>query len=577
MSESPFRRRRPRRVGAQSPFSGRGAARPPAGGEPGEEERRGRDRGPWIIGAAVVGLAILILILFVPPIALLDDDAESGEAAVAAAVEAVAGTGVLATLRDRIPDVPDNLRPVSPIYDLTVPANVPGPYVVTVRLNGPTQDQRNLGAYTHQDGLWRRLNPAIITDDGAAARVELDTAPSNIAILRRLQFRDMVTGRLPQGEELAAEAVNTLTIINPVGFVPAEDGSLLGRVEPIPAGVTQPIYPVIFAEEPETEIINSLIASETLRSQHINNILLLMDIGRFDGVDIDYQVVSPALRDAFSAFITELADQLHRDGRGIMVTVPLPRRDASGLNEGAYDLAALGTVVDRIKLAPPRDPSIFRESLVAALPAVLDRVAAEKLLLTVSPLSVVKSSGGLQTLTQRDALGLASLINVREPGPLLAGQRVTLVGDSIYQDGGASGLHWDQIANMVSFAYRDRNGDTVTVWIENRFSMAFKLNLVQEFKLGGLALDNVSADPAQADVWSVINDFLESGAVRLVLPNANLLLPVWEAETGELSGSGIAGWVVWTTPPLPGTYEVRLIVSDGDVRVGRALDVTVEP
>ncbi len=489
------------------------------------------------------------------------------------------GLGAEARLRASIPEVPDNLRPVSPIYDLSIPSDLPGPYALTVRLNGPTQDQRNLGAYTHADGIWQRLNPAIITADGTAARVELETAPENIAILRRLQFRDMVTGRLPAGAELAAEAVNTLTIINPVGFVPAEDAGLqpLGSTGQFPDDVTQPIYPVVLAGVLEAETINRIIASDQLRAQHIFNILFMVQTGRFDGVDIDYQLISPALRDAFTEFITELAEQLHRDGRGILISVPLPRRDASGLNEGAYDLAALGVVVDRIKLVPPLDQSIFRETLVATLPSVLSRVPREKVLLSISPVSVARTSQGLQPLSQRAALGLASLVNVREAGPVIAGQRVTLVGDSVYQDGGASGLRWDPTSNTVSFAYQDRNGDTVTVWIENRFSMAFKLDLVEEFKLGGLAISDVSADAANADIWSVVNEFLESGVVRLLRPNPEMLIPVWEVEAGELSGSGSAGWVVWTTPTLPGSYEVRLIVSDGDIRVGNALDVTVEP
>ena len=578
----PFQRRPPRRAGGRErSAAGRERA---SGGEGGEAAGGGRPRGPWVVGLAVVALAVAIVVLFVPPLALLDDDgADDAEAVDAAATvgpsaPVITRTGVEAALRARFPDIPDSLQPVSPIYDLHVPDFLPGPYVLTIRLNSATQDQRNLGAYTNEDGSWRRLNPALLSDDGSTARVELDEAPDNVAILRRLQFRDMVTGRLPAGEELAAEAVNTITIINPVGFVPAEDGSLLGRVEPSPSDVTQPIYPVIVANEADAEIINTVIGSETLRRQHINNILLLMDTGRFDGVDIDYQFISLALRKAFTEFITELADQLHRDDRGIIITVPLPRRDASGLDEGAYHLAALGAVVDRIKLSPPSDQAIFRESLLATLPAVLNRIPAEKVLLRVSPLSVIKSRDDVLLISRRDALGLASQIRLAEAGPIVAGQRVGLQGDSISQDGGASGLFWDEFANMVSFVYPDRNGDRVTVWIENRFSLAFKLQLVQEFKLGGLALADVSANPAHPDLWPVINSFMESGSVRLVRPNPALLNPVWDVgEDGELSGSGSAGWVVWATPTIPGTYEARLVVSDGDVRVGHALEVTVEP
>ena len=274
--------------------------------------------------------------------------------------------------------------------------------------------------------------------------------------------------------------------------------------------------------------------------------------------------------------MSELAEQLHRDNRGISLHVPLPRVDASGFSEGAYDLSTLGEAADLIKLTPPRDQSIFRETLVNSLPPILNRVPSEKVLLKLTPFSVVRSPSATQLITQREALGLASTLSVREAGPVIAGSRVTLVGNSLFQDGGASGLGWDQFANAVSFVFPDTNGEFVTVWVENRFSIAFKLQLIADFKLGGLALEDVSADPGHADLWDTVNNFLESGGVRLTLPNTELMTPIWEAEEGDLGGSGSAGWVVWTTPVQPGIYEVRLIVSDGDVRVGRAIDIRVE-
>ncbi len=598
MSDGPFARRRRRRGGGRgapprevtSPPSEPVLRRGPIGvrpSPPGGGPRRGPDPGLLLVGLAVLGLAAALVVLFLPPLALLDDEADPAEedaaAAAAQAVPAItaltSGTGVAAGLLDSIPEVPDSLRPMSPIYSVEIPATVLGPYVLTLRLNAETQDQRNLGAYTYEDGGWQRLGPALLTPDGAAASVELLSPPENIAILRRLQFRDMVTGRLPAGQELHPEAANTITIINPVSYVPAEDGSLLslGQVESLPPGVTQAVYPVVLAQLTDADTINTVLASEQLRRQHKNNILLMVQTGRFDGVDIDYQFIAAPLREEFTEFITELADQLHRDDLGIMISVPLPTRDASGLNLGAYDLAALGAAVDRIKLVPPQDQSIFRESLVATLPAVLNRVPREKLLLTVSPHSVQKTISGTQALTQRVALGLASRVAVRETGPLVAGQRVRLVGDNIFQDGGASGLFWDRFANMVSYVYPDPAGNNVTVWVENRFSLAFKLDLIEEFRLGGIAIDDVSASPGHANIWPVITQFLESGTVNLVRPNAELLVPIWEVEAGDLTGSGVAGWVVWNTPTVPGDYATRLIVSDGDVRVGSQIDVTLEP
>ena len=208
---------------------------------------------------------------------------------------------------------------------------------------------------------------------------------------------------------------------------------------------------------------------------------------------------------------------------------------------------------------------------------MLDRVPAEKLLLSLSSHSVEKSLQGFRLLTQREALGLAAQISVREAGPIRSGQRVTLVGDNIFQDAGASGLFWDRFARMVSFVAAGQTEDPVTVWIENRFSIAFKLQAISEFELGGLAIEDISATDGAADVWEPVIEFLEQGTVSPTFPNDQLFVPIWEVDAGELSGSGREGWVVWESPAIPGQYEARLILSDGNVRVGRALAVTVEP
>ena len=344
MSNGPFDRNRGRRRLPGRGPDRRQAPAPTPPPEPAPLLRRGpigvrpRSRGQrgggagfglLLVGFAVVALAAALVVLFVPPIALLDDDDEpDGAAADSQAVTPVASltstTGVVASLRESIPEVPDSLRPVSPIYDMDVPVTQSGPYVLTLRLNAETQDQRNLGAYTFEDGAWQRLGAAILSADGAAASVEVSGAPQNIAILRRLQFRDMVTGRLPPGQELHPEAANTITIINPISFVPAEDGSLLslGRVESLPPDITQAVYPVVLAEEADADTINAVLASEQLRRQHKNNILLMVQTGRFDGVDIDYQFITDPLREEFTEFITELAEQLHRDDLGITISVP---------------------------------------------------------------------------------------------------------------------------------------------------------------------------------------------------------------------------------------------------------------
>ncbi len=585
--DGPFTQRPVRRVGEapppstpQTPFGDRPSPtpqppqlslqrQPSAGGAGGDTG--GRRSGFWIVLLIIGLLAGLIVVLFFEP-GFIDqinqsDDGDSG------ATTSQLTTRFATTLRESLPEVPDVLGAASPIFNLRAPGGAVGPFELTIRLSTPTQDARNLGAYTWDGGEWERLGPAELASDGVSARVALNELPDNVIILRRLQFRDVLAGRVPRGEEPSADVVDSLTIVHLEGWNPTPSGALVGGIPAVPRNITQSIWPTIWAEPEQAVTVNDILASDQLRQAHIGSVQIAIQNGRFAGVDIDYREVSPALRGQFSSFITELADQLHRDGRGISVHIPLTT--SGGVGEGAYDLTVLGAAADFIIAEPPLDPTIHQAAIDASMPTLLSRIPREKVLLAVSSDAVVRSGGLLTTTTQRAALGVASMVSIRETGPYVAGERVTLQGASIQRDSAASGLRWDEATRTVSFSYPDLSGNQVTVWIENRFSASFKLRTVEEMQLGGVYLSNVSADRANANLWPAVAAFLETGEVDLRLPNPILFAPVFSVAAGALSGASGAGWQVWELPPEPGDYEAQLIISDGDVRVGTAIVVPV--
>ncbi len=526
-------------------------------------------------------LAAAIVVLFVEPglielDALQSSDTEAeAEAAAPADASAVAlPISFEATLRQELPPIPDVLGAVSPILELQAPAGRVGPFEFTIRLSTPTQDARNLGAYTWDGENWVRLGPAQLTSDGVAARITLTSTPPNIAILRRLQFRDVIAGRVPRGEEPQADIAGSLTVVHPDGWTPSADASLLGGVNLVAPSITQSVWPTLYADEDSAEVVNDILASDTLRQQHIRNIQFSIQNGRYDGVDIHYLQVSPALRSQFTAFITELADLLHRDDRGLAVHIPLTA--SGGFGEGAYDLALLGAAADFIVIEPPLDPTVYEAAIAASVPTLLERVERERVLLALRSNAVMRSADGLSEISQRAALGIASALSIREPGPFRPGTRVTLQGESVMLDNASSGLRWDQVNHVVTFSFADQTGSAVTIWIENRFSAAFRLRVVEQWQLGGVYLSNASADPANANLWPALAAFFESGRADLRLPNPILFTPVFEVEAGTLSGASGTGWQLWELPRAAGNYEARLIVSDGDVRVGHAINVPVE-
>lgn len=535
----------------------------------------GRLAGRLIVVLIVAALIAVVTVLFFEPglVETSFNTESSGDEVTEATTPTVISTRFEAKLLEDFPPIPEVLGVVSPIYEVRLPDSRLGPFQLSLSLTTEVQDQRNLGAYTWNGADWQRLGDALLSSDRSSARITLSEAPDNIVILRRLQFRDVIAGRVPRGEEPHEQIAGSLTIVNPDGWQPGEDGSLLGSVELVAPSITQNVWPTVFATRDQAELVNDIMASDNLRRQHIANIQHGILSGRYDGVDIHYLDISPALRAQFTSFVTELADRLHRDDRGIAIHIPI--NAVGGIGEGAYDLTQLGAAVDFIVIEPPFDRTLFQASIDASLPTLLQRVEPSKLLLALRSNAVVRTTDGYGELTQRDALGVASDLSIREPGPYTPGRRVTLQGNSFRVDELSGGLRWDNANRIVTFTYPDQSGATVTVWIHNRFSAAFDLQVVADWELGGVYVGNASADDANANLWPAIAAFFEAGAPDLRLPNSILFDPVFSVEAGELSGTSSSGWQFWDLPPAAGDYRAQLVVSDGDVRVGHVITVPV--
>ncbi len=104
----------------------------------------------------------------------------------------------------------------------------------------------------------------------------------------------------------------------------------------------------------------SVLADPTTRAAHVDAIVAFADDGDFDGIDLDYEQFAfadgretwQATRPNWVAFVTELAERLHADGRTLTVSVP-PLYDADETADTGfwvYDHGAIAEVVDRIRI-----------------------------------------------------------------------------------------------------------------------------------------------------------------------------------------------------------------------------------
>jgi spore germination protein YaaH len=103
-----------------------------------------------------------------------------------------------------------------------------------------------------------------------------------------------------------------------------------------------------------------LLADPARRAVHVTAIVAMVDHGRYDGVDLDYEKFAffddtstwPTTRPNWVTFLTELGAALHAKGKLLSVSVPpiydTARTPSSG--KWVYDYAAMGKVVDRIRI-----------------------------------------------------------------------------------------------------------------------------------------------------------------------------------------------------------------------------------
>jgi hypothetical protein len=399
--------------------------------------------------------------------------------------------------------------------------------------------------------------------------------PSNIAVLRLLSSAVQITGWLPAGANPDPGALDVVTTINPTGLAPAPDASLVGEAGPV-QGSNGNIVPVVRASTPEEDAaVEAILGNPALVDEHVTALVQLALRNGNAGVEVEYLRVNPGRRADFTAFITRLASDLHQANRTLSVTLPSPARSGVSWDSGAYDWEEIVAQADLVKLRPEPDPALYFQATNDVLTYLGESgINLKKIALVVNRESYESGSDGLTPMSLFQALGLASEIEVRTASTILPNSSVVIVGRNIFLDDGASGLRWDDQARAVSFEYPGRGG-TRTVYLENDLSLAFKLELAARFGLGGVAVSDVSDTAGHADFWQPLQTYAETGSIQPVAANAQMLRPEWDAQAGNPEPES-KGNLIWTAPAQPGSYEIKLIISDGVIRVSRSIQLDVQ-
>ena len=531
------------------------------------------DRGLLRVIGVIVLLAIVIAVLVLPPVSLL----ARGDGT---------SSSIVTRARESIPELPDGIVALSALYDIEVPASLAGAATLTVKLSEQIGDVENLAFYTYRGDRWTRLASATAVDGGRAAQGELDAVPSTIAVLRRVALARSL-GLIVDAGEAPDRSASGTSIVSVLAAGPALEGDETAgslSYDPTALGAARAagsaaVYLGLSAPAgAPAEAVDRMLGTPSLSDAHVEDIVAAATRTEAAGVHLDYLSVDPARRTPFTSFVRNLAQALAARSMGLVVGVPTPPSAAAGSDGHAYDWAALAEAADVLWLRPPADPASYYEQLEAVLEAHRgEGVDLGDVSLVVDRYSRERSAGGLTPISLREAMTLASSLRTRLDDGISPGDAVAISGVNIDQEAGNTGMQWDERARAVSFAYTGRDGRH-SVWIENRFSTAFRLDLARRFGLGGAVVNAAAADEALPNIWNTVSTFVEEGSARLELPYGPYLEPRWQASRGEIEG-GESGVIVWRAPQQDpeqvGVYDITLIVSDGVVFVGQQISLRV--
>ncbi|MDE6923882.1 MAG: LysM peptidoglycan-binding domain-containing protein [Acetatifactor sp.] len=99
------------------------------------------------------------------------------------------------------------------------------------------------------------------------------------------------------------------------------------------------------------QLIHSVVNNEVYRESLIQNLLVTMGEKGYQGVDIDFEYILAEDRDAFTAFVRQVAETMRNAGYHTSVALaPKTSSDQAGLLYEGKDYRALGEAADHVLL-----------------------------------------------------------------------------------------------------------------------------------------------------------------------------------------------------------------------------------
>lgn len=222
-------------------------------------------------------------------------------------------------------------------------------------------------------------------------------------------------------------------------------------------------------------LISSIVNTPVYAENLIQNLVYLMQEKGYRGVDIDFEYILADDRDAFTAFVWQVAETMRANGYHTSVALaPKTSADQVGLLYEGKDYAALGEAADSVLLMTYEWGYTYGPPMAVA---------------PINQVRKVVEYAVTEIPRGKIDLGIPNY-GYDWPLPFERGvTKATTIGNvqavQIAIREGAE-IRFDELAQSPYFLYRDAESKTEhEVWFEDVRSLQEKFNLIKEFELRG--------------------------------------------------------------------------------------------
>ena len=278
----------------------------------------------------------------------------------------------------------------------------------------------------------------------------------------------------------------------------------------------------------------AIFADPASLAVHVNALASLVTTYNLDGIDLDYETIAfgsnttlaPTIRAGFTALLTQLAARLHSQGKLLTVSVVAKGADDASPAHQAYNYAAIGAVVDRVRVMTYDQHTV--NTLYPGGP-----------ISSVSWVDSVMQYAVSQIPSGKVEMGVPlygyDWNNKSQPGTSVTyGQAIALMAQY-----NAPRL-WSPQDGEPYFTYTTSDGTVHTVWYNDSQALAARLPLVAKYSLAGIAFWSLGAeDPG---IWQTLRSYTYG-------PNPFGTVDTFAVAPG---GAQVRGWAIDanTTDPI---------------------------